>query len=322
MTTRTAWFREVQWGVMTHFLAVPASVNEGSDLTVAEWNAQVNRFDVKTLADQLEAIGAGYFILTLGQTSGYYCSPNATYDEIVGIHPSKCSERDLMADLYEALAPKGIKLIAYIPSEAPFHDPIAMERLDFSEGVRDGKRVGGQRLASFQTKWEAILREWSIRWGKNVAGWWIDGCYSPDDMYRFPEAPNFASFAAALRAGNPESIIAFNPGVKTPIISITEHEDYTAGEIANNLPVGIWNKQDFGYKLYDPEVNGAALHVLTFLGSFWGKGEPRFPDDLVRAYTQYINKMGGVITWDVPITGNGHLPESFIKPLSLLRRRD
>jgi len=29
----------------------------------------------------------------------------------------------------------------------------------------------------------------------------------------------------AAKAGNPDSIIAFNPGVKTPVISLTEHEE-------------------------------------------------------------------------------------------------
>ncbi len=50
-------------------------------------------------------------------------------------------------------------------------------------------------------------------------------------MYRTEEPPNFVSFAAAARAGNPDSIIAFNPGVVPRILSVTPHEDYTAGEI-------------------------------------------------------------------------------------------
>ena len=53
----------------------------------------------------------------------------------------------------------------------------------------------GGRLAEFQRKWEAVIREWSLRWGKSVSGWWIDGCYFADQMYRFDDEPNFASFA-------------------------------------------------------------------------------------------------------------------------------
>ena len=34
-------------------------------------------------------------------------------------------------------------------------------------------------------------------------------------------------FAAAAKAGNPDSLIAFNPGVKVPVICHSEHEDGT-----------------------------------------------------------------------------------------------
>jgi alpha-beta hydrolase superfamily lysophospholipase len=37
---------------------------------------------------------------------------------------------------------------------------------------------------------EAVIREWSLRWGKNVSGWWTDGCYHADKMYRHADAPD------------------------------------------------------------------------------------------------------------------------------------
>ena len=52
-----------------------------------------------------------------------------------------------------------------------------------------------------------------------------------DDMYRFDDEPNFSSFAAALRAGDPDPIVAFNPGVRVPVVAHTKHEDYVAGEV-------------------------------------------------------------------------------------------
>ena len=41
----------------------------------------------------------------------------------------------------------------------------------------------------------------------------------------------FRSFVEACKSGNPDSLVAFNPGVCNPIISITEYEDYAAGEV-------------------------------------------------------------------------------------------
>ncbi|NLG50749.1 MAG: hypothetical protein GX552_11610 [Chloroflexi bacterium] len=306
MRANTDWFRDARWGVFTHYLT-------GSQTSAEEWNAQVNAFDVEGLARQLEQIRAPYYFITIGQNSGHYCAPNSTYDELVGIAPSKCSQRDLIADLYEALAPRGITLMVYLPSGAPAADPVAMQRLNWRWGFEGDWPTAwettrtGERLVEFQLKWEAIIREWSLRWGHRVAGWWFDGCYFADEMYRHPEPPNFASFAAAAKAGNPDSLVAFNPGVLVPVISHSEHEDYTAGEISDAFPVcpGRW-------------VDDAQYHILSYLGERWGKGDPRFPDEFVIGYTKHVNAHEGVVTWDVPISKGGLIPQPFVRQLTVL----
>ncbi|HEX2999482.1 MAG TPA: hypothetical protein VHR86_04515, partial [Armatimonadota bacterium] len=254
----TTWFREAKWGVLCHYLAAPpSSIGEGK-LTPDEWNRQVDGFDTKGLAAQLASAGVKYFYITIGQNTGYYCSPNATYDSFVPHHPSHLSQRDLVSDLYDALAPEGIRLLVYLPSHAPAEDRAAAEGLQCTPRwdasawqLRPGNYLAGpdvdERLSAFQRNWEAVIREWSLRWGKKVCGWWIDGCYHADRMYRYPDAPNFRSFAEAMKAGNPDSIVAFNPGVKVPVISHTPYEDYTAGEIANAFPLNmdsLWNKPE------------------------------------------------------------------------------
>ena len=314
----TAWFARCQWGVFCHYLGAPPSSADGKELTADAWNRQIDAFDAEGLARQLEAVGAPYFFITLGQNSGHYLAPNETYDEYVGLKPSKCSRRDLVADLYEALRPRGIQLLVYLPSGAPAADPVAVERLGWEWGIEGGWPHGGgkptgKRLASFQRKWEAVVRDWSMRWGPKLRGWWIDGCYFADDMYRHADAPNFQSFAAALKAGNPTSIVAFNPGVLTPVVCHTKHEDYTAGEIAGLLPEcpGPWVERD-GHR--------ARYHVLSYLGQSWCKGAPRFPDAMVRGYTEHVAAKGGVLTWDVPIEKNGLIPPAFLKQLEALGR--
>lgn len=108
-----------------------------------------------------------------------------------------------------------------------------------------------------------------LRWGRKIAGWSFDGCYFPNTMYRSTEPPNFASFAAAARAGNPGAIVAFNPGVVYRILSITPHEDFTAGEI--DKPELVTICRSAGGK-----VDGVQIHMLSFLGEKWGTGAPRF----------------------------------------------
>jgi hypothetical protein len=96
-------------------------------MSAAEWNKRVDAFDVPGLVKQLEATGCRYCVITLGQNSGHFCSPNAAYDKYAGIQPSKCSKRDLVKDIHAALAPTGIKLMLYLPCQAPNADPVAQK---------------------------------------------------------------------------------------------------------------------------------------------------------------------------------------------------
>ncbi len=67
-----------------------------------------------------------------------------------------------------------------------------------------------------------------------------------------------------------------------------------------------------------PNIAGDQLHFLTFMGSWWGYGEPRFPDELVIGWTKHINNNSGSVTWDVPLSNDGIILESFYKQLKAL----
>jgi hypothetical protein len=320
----TGWMRDARWGVMTHYLSVPPSTKEPADMTVSKWNRHVDGVDVPRFADTIAATGAGYLIFTLGQNSGFFCSPNKTYDRLVGVRPSRLSRRDLLGEVAAALQERNVRTIAYLPSHAPAKHREAVEGLrctpewDASTwGLKPGAYIRRQpvdeRLSEFQRNWEAIIREWSVRWGKTVSGWWIDGCYNADRMYRHADAPNFRSFAEAMKSGNPDSLVAFNPGVLVPIICHTEYDDYTAGE-ANVMVTP--NR----YHFFNRFVKGAQFQVLTYLGDYWCYGNPRYPDELIVNYTKYINSFEGAVTWDVPINLKGEIPDAYIKQLSAIGR--
>ena len=291
--SRTDWFHAAKWGVFMHFLAAPASSSQGAETDAATWNRRVDAFDVEGAARQLREVGARYFILTLGQNSGHYCAPNAAYDRITGISPSKCSRRDLVSELHAALAPHGIRLMVYFTAGAPEYEPVAVAKLRWTKGGR---------CAEFQRKWEAVIRDWSLRWGEKVSGWWFDGCYYNEDMYEHAEAPNFASFAAAVRAGNPDSLIGWNPGVKYPPYTVDPAEDYTAGEVNDPEAVdapGRWVRQ-------------AQFHILTYLGKSWGQLPIRFSATEAIEHTLAFTNYGGVVTWDMPLTYDGLIhPDAF-----------
>ncbi|MDD3886970.1 MAG: hypothetical protein PHI35_08855 [Victivallaceae bacterium] len=298
---RSRWFQKAGWGLFMHFLARETY----APMTCERWNAEVDAFDVDKLAAQLNELKVGYFYLTLGQNSGWFCSPNAAFDRITGRTgegESHCSRRDLVADMAEALRPYHIPMMVYLPCHGPAADNQAMINLrsippwNFQLwSPRDRQYLlkytdPDPRIKTFLRNWEAIIAEWSQRWGSNVHGWWFDGCYYKELLYDFPDAPNFASWAAAARRGNADSLFAANPGVFRNPIQISTCEDYTSGE--NNRP-------DLSCCAGE-SVNGSLYHILTYSGVNWCALPLRFSPEDVRDISCNILSGGGVITWDVP----------------------
>jgi hypothetical protein len=317
----TDWFYAAGWGVMHHlcFHSPPM-------MSADEWNRLVDAFDVTRLAAQLAEVRAGYLLFTIGQGCGHYCAPNSRYDELTGIRPSKCSRRDLISDLSDAFAKHRIPLLVYVPADGPWADHEARRGLGLSRHWSDKlhRAWPEYRLPQFQQNWEEICREWSVRFGRKVRGWWVDGAYHKKERYPDNEPPNLRTYAAALKAGNPDAIVAFNSGANPLIVAYSEFEEYTSGEMVGNLPVGeagSWRglvgdrmpEADYGpVRRY---VNGEQYHMLNFLGSEWGTGQPRFPAELVAGYTRYALEQGAVVTWDVPVNPAGSIDQQFLEQL-------
>jgi hypothetical protein len=213
--------------------------------------------------------------------------------------------------------------MVYLPSGAPAADVVARKKLQWRWGQPGDWQLPGEpvgdRLVEFQRNWEAVIRDWSLRWGKGVAGWWVDGCYFADQMYRFDDEPNFASFARALRAGNSDAIVAFNPGVLVPVVAHTRFEDYSAGEIDHDhLPQAVATCRG---RWLEREGVPVQFHILTFLGKTWCGGErPEWPDDKIIGYTRHVVEKGGAITFDVPIERSGLIRRPFVDQLRAIGR--
>jgi hypothetical protein len=292
-----------KWGVMTHYLADWQARLHNLTMSAEEWNKLIDGFDVDKLASELQAVGASWYQISIGQNSGYYLAPNATYDKLTGISPSKCSRRDLVTDLYRALHARGIGLMVYLPSGAPGQDKAADAALEWRNGPYPNRE--------FQVKWQQVIQEWSKRWGNRVAGWWFDGCYYPNSMYRSEQPPNFRSFAAAARAGNPDAVLAFNPGVYYRILSLTPEQDFTAGEIDKPELLRI-------RRAADGKLDGVQIHMLSYLGQTWGMGAPRFTTEQIVAYSRKLWEAGGAVTWDVPVELNGTISQAYLSQLAAL----
>lgn len=284
----TDWLHAAKFGVFMHFL--PGD---------PQGFARVRDFDAEALARQLESIGARYFVLTLGQNSGYFNAPNAAYDRVTGYAAGeRCSTRDLPMDLHRALAPRGIRLMLYLPCQVPNQDVRAQKAFGLAQGAQD------QPLdVEFARKWGQVIQEWSDRYGEKVAGWWFDGGYQ---HIRFHEAIAEV-YAAAAKHGNPKAIVTFNPGVR--VVRWTKAEDYTAGELNEpfgSMPSGRW-------------LEGSQWHALTYLGSSWGRRDTRYPAEEWVRWVQAVVAKDGVVTldlgpnWDSQAGPIGGLSEAQVK---------
>lgn len=64
------------------------------------WNDAVDSFDAENFAQKANEAGAGFVMVTLGQTDRLLIlHPNAAFDSVVGVKPGElCSFRDLPGD--------------------------------------------------------------------------------------------------------------------------------------------------------------------------------------------------------------------------------
>ncbi|MBE0536588.1 MAG: right-handed parallel beta-helix repeat-containing protein, partial [Phycisphaerae bacterium] len=285
------WMGRAKFGIFVHYLG------GGHD-----WNVKVDSFDVAVFARQIARTKADYLVFTLGQNSGYYCSPNETYSRYAGYGPTeRCSARDLPMEIADALAEHGIKLMLYLPSRSPQQDAQAMKGL---EDVHERQPAP----QAFTKKWSEVIAEWSKRYSVKVAGWWFDGSYNTAGWDDLSKPYNWNTWAAAARAGNPYSLLAFNPGaeINKAFRMLTAQQDYTAGELNTFTATPKDN----------PCPDSLQWQLLSFMGNRWGAATgPHKPDDWMVNTIRQINREGGVVTIDVNCAYDGTIYEPHLKQL-------
>jgi len=293
---RSDWMSRANYGVFFHYLP------SGPD-----YQKQIDSFDVEGFAEQMSKAGAGYVFMTLGQNSGWYCSPNATYEKYIGCRPhEKCSRRDLPMEVGKALAKRHIRFCLYLPSRSPQRDAHAMEAL---HDVNEGQPAPQE----FTHLWSEVIREWSRRYGRLVSAWWFDGSYNTAGWDDLTKPYSWKSWATATRAGNPNSLIAFNPGtdLTKAFTALTSEQDYTAGEQNN------WDATPANY----PCPASLQWQILTFLGSSWAAADgPKQTDADLIDYIKRVNKLGGAVTMDVHVSMDGKVYPPALAQLEAVRK--
>ena len=287
----TDWFKDAGYGIMVHYLK-EAIVPEGGS---KEWNDAVNSFNAENFARQAKEAGAGFVMFTLGQNSGYYCSPNASFDKILGTQPGElCSTRDLPMDLIKELGKYNIPLILYLPSNPPVNNPLVSEKFNYPFKKDSATSQYNQPIL------ESMIREWSLRYGSGVKGWWFDGLYSWNAIRStrmdMSLEYNISTHTLAAKAGNINSIVTYNYGFGKIQVN-TPYCDYSSGEkqTIDEFPSSRWVE------------DGVQWFLFTYLGEKWGgKGQQFDTDDLV-AKAEKIIRNEGVLCLEVVTNATGEI---------------
>jgi len=298
MHNKTDWFRDAKRGVFIHLLncvqnkpSHPANMGAGE----TDWSDFVDSLDAGRLAAQIAETGAGYLFLTLMQRSRHMLAPNATFGRITGYKPGEaCARRDFVADMIAALGKYNIPLCLYFTGDGPLDDPVAGPAFGY---VSQADKVS----FGFVEKWAEVAREYSLRYGPEVRAWWMDGCYP---FLGYDEA-RLKIFADALRAGNPDTLVAMNKGVEATVSAYSVNDDFTTGEM-----------NDFAGEPEGRFINGAQWHALSFLGvpppgahpsEGWGQPGSKYTGAQLRNYVARANAKGGVVTIDVCMMRDGRI---------------
>jgi hypothetical protein len=310
----TSWMINGKYGIFLHYqyrilLGYSIRTNpqfpEPSRMNAADWNKFVGGFDVKRFADQMSKTKVGWVMFCLDDHFfAWPCAPNKTFDNYTGYAPGeKCSHRDLLMDVAEALHKKGIKLIVYYAGlNGYMKEPRIMEGLkDTERGMYNEK---APLSAESRSRRIAILREYADRYKDKIAGWWFDGM--EPDTYN-GTSDNWQTIQTVVRDANPDALIAFSCG-KGRIIN-KDIDDFTGGD--------TWTKQDLKKLTPDlqPPKDNILWHGKIYCGNIYhGMGNSnQFTDQELIDWIDTCNKQGGVCTLDWPFDPKTGLIKDFGK---------
>jgi hypothetical protein len=211
----TKWLQDARYGLMVHWTS--QSVPRRGE--PAPYAQAVRDFDVGAFVEQVRQTGAGFVVLTTSHARMFFPAPIRALDRVL---PGRTAGRDLVAELADALARHGVRLMLYYHIGAA-SDPSWLEASGFWN--TDTTRVFGT--------WESIVGEIGERYGSRLAGWWFD---DGTINYYYRSAP-WERLSQAARKGHPQRLVGFNPW---ELPSCTAFQDYFCGEGYGDPEVPGW----------------------------------------------------------------------------------
>ena len=177
---------------------------------------------------QLDYAGADYLLFTAAHALQMLPAPHPVIDKIL---PGRTCKRDLIAELADALAAKGMPLLVYYNHSC---------NRQAGSGLGAGGRLPRPGQEPFAKNLLDIVGWMGERYKDKIKAWWFDSPYSLDprgphnsvttDMtgFQFP----WERFTVAAKLGYPARLVTYNAGV-TETFLYTTHQDYWAGELVD-----------------------------------------------------------------------------------------
>ncbi len=289
------WMQHVKFGLMVHYLEPLQNGILPHDMgKITSWDSCVNDFNADLFASQMNQIGVGYVIFTVYQGTKYLCTPSESYERITGYKRGEAtSHRDLIMDISNALQKYNIKLFLYVTGDGTYRDQKSNEA--FKNPMLLWKQNSNKFVATgvWVNNWAGVLQEWSMRYGKRISGWWVDGAFS---FHGYNDVL-LSKFYYVLKSGNQASVIGFNPSPQKTVIYYSKWDDYTAGEMND-------------FKDFPPQggkINGTQWHIVSYLGKDWKSDSIRFTKKYLVSYINKVNSLGGVVTINTALFRNGSI---------------
>ena len=312
----TSWMSKGKYGVFLHYqyrILLGCSIKtkpqfpNPSQMTAEEWNRFVDGFDVKGFAKQMAEAKVGWVIFCLDDHYfAWPCAPNKAFSDYTGYAPGeKCSRRDLILDLADALNAQGVKLIGYFAGLNGY-----MKEPKVSAGLMDNGAGRGEYNEETPPSSEcrkrrlAVLKEYTDRYQDKIAGWWFDGT----GLNTYRAQPNdWGTIESIVHAANPKAILAFSYGANERACVCKGVDDYTGGD--------TWSKQDLKQLTPQrlPPQEGILWHGRIYCGNVYhGQGDAnQFTDQELIDWIDTCNRQGGVCTLDWPFDPRTGLLKDF-----------
>jgi hypothetical protein len=249
LRSSTKWMVDAKYGLMFTWTAA-SFPRTGPQKSYAD---ATRDFDVNAFADMVANTGAGYIVFATSWSTYYFPAPIKSWERVA---PGHTTQRDLIAELADALAKRHIKLMLY------YHAG------DSKDGWWTSTYVRSMDRAAYFKEWEDQIREIGLRYGDKLTGWWFDDGVT----FYYPLQAPWKEMTEAAKAGYPGRVVGYNSWI---LPKGTDLQDYACGEgdftdrlTAENdieLPVG-----GSGIFLSGPQKGLQATFTLTNEGGDWG----------------------------------------------------